>query len=458
MTLKRRERCAPPNFRLEKIESAEENNLMRATKTETIPTVDHKPHAAFFRQSGWLMIATVIGGGMAMVVHTLAKSESISKAEYAAFGTLLMVVSCVPGAPLQMVFAQQSAAALATGRERQLSRLIRLAWLWTFAVWLLVAAAVLIFQKQIVAGWHLPSATALWVTLPLLLFALWGPMFGGILQGRQDFFWMGWSGIASAVGRLAVAALLVLLLKLGAVGMMAGVLFGVGLGVTIGIVRTRDLWSAPSEPLPGKAIWREVAWLMLGFGACQFMFTSDTMFAKAHFSDDEMGPYVAAGTLSRSLLWLVMPLAAVMFPKIVRSSAKNEKNNLFGLVVLGTAVLSICGGLGLWLVGPLAIKIVYKDSYLGAAALIPWYAAAMVPLALANVMVNDLLARARYAVVPWMIALAVIYGFTAPWMLNHFPGRIEVVLQTLGAFNLLLFLLCAWFVWGGKGQSPEAKV
>jgi HAMP domain-containing protein len=31
-----------------------------------------------------------------------------------------------------------------------------------------------------------------------------------------------------------------------------------------------------------------------------------------------------------------------------------------------------------------------------------------------------------------------------------------VALQTLGAFNLLLFGVCAWFAWGVK--SPTSKV
>jgi len=133
---------------------------------------------------------------------------------------------------------------------------------------------------------------------------------------------------------------------------------------------------------------------------------------------------------------------------------KREKNNLFGLVVLGTAVLGICGMAGLWLTGPLLVKILYKASDLaGTMALIPWYAGAMVPLALANVMVNDLLARSRFGVVPWMVLLAVAYGFTLPWMLNHFPGRLEVVLQTLGAFNLLLFGVCALFAWRGQTKT-----
>ncbi len=201
---------------------------------------------------------------------------------------------------------------------------------------------------------------------------------------------------------------------------------------------------------------RQVVPLLLGFGACQFMFTADTMYAKAYFTGEEIAPYVAAGTLSRALLWLVLPLAQVMFPKIVHAAAKSEKTNLFNLVVLGTAVLAICGALGLWLVGPVLVKIVYKSSYVAATtALLPWYAGAMVPLALANVMVNDLLARSRFGVVPFMGALAVAYGFTLPFLLNRFPGRLEVLLQTLGAFNLLLFLVCAWFTWGVRKATPS---
>jgi len=60
-------------------------------------------------------------------------------------------------------------------------------------------------------------------------------------------------------------------------------------------------------------------------------------------------------------------------------------------------------------------------------------------------------------VVPFMVVLALGYGFTLPFMLNHFPGRLEVVLQTLGAFNLLLFLICAWFTWGVKDKT-ETKM
>ena len=426
------------------------------TKVSASLTIDHKPHAAFFRQSGWYMIATVVSGVFSFGLHFLNKK--ISDGDYAIFVTLLTLVSCVPTIPLQMVFTQQSAEALAMNRERQLAGMIRLAWLWTGVLWLVGFVAVLIFQGNIVRRWQLPDSLGLWLTMPAVLVSLWMPLFSGVLQGRQDFFWLGWALILSGAARMAVAAAMVFFISHTANGLMIGVLGGIAVAATIGIWRTRDLWSKPPEPFEVKASLGKIVPLMLGFGASQFMFASDTMFAKAFFSNEAMKPYGVAGTLSRALLWLVMPLAAVMFPKLVHSHAKSEKSNLFSIVVIGTGVLTACGAFGLWLVGPLVVKFVYKSSDVSAAvALLPWYGGAMIPLGLANVLVNDLLARSRFGVVPAMLVLAVLYGLTLVFMLHRFPGRLEVVLQTLAAFNTLLLGVCAWFRWGIKSANPNSQ-
>jgi O-antigen/teichoic acid export membrane protein len=284
------------------------------------------------------------------------------------------------------------------------------------------------------------------------------------LQGKQDFFWLGWGQLIGSFGRLGIAVLAVLAFHAGATGMVTGALVGLGLSAGIAIWQTRDLWSIPAEKFDGKSLMRQVVPLMLGFGACQFLFTADTLYAKAYFTGEEMAPYGAAGTLSRALLWLVMPLAAVMFPKLVHSRAMSEKTNIFGMVILGTAILSICGGLGLWLVGPIVVKMVFTGNYVTATtALIPWYAGAIVPLALANVITNDLLAHARFRVVPFLVLIAVGYGLTLPYMLNRYPGRLEVILQTLAVFNLLLLAVCSWFRWGVKDEvqnpttAPKVK-
>ena len=95
-------------------------------------------------------------------------------------------------------------------------------------------------------------------------------------------------------------------------------------------------------------------------------------------------------------MWLVGPLAAVMFPKIVHAKAKAEKSDLMGVVLLGTVVLAAGGAIGLWVLGPWVVKFMFRPDYVQAASvLLPWYAWAVVPLSVANVLLNNLLARSH---------------------------------------------------------------
>jgi O-antigen/teichoic acid export membrane protein len=422
---------------------------MSAATTETPLASSASHHAVFFRQSGWLMIANVAGGAVMYAVHFLAKSKNVSAAEYGAFGVMLAVAMCVPNLPLQMVFAQQTAKALATNRERELAGMIRLAWLGTFGLCLLLAVGVLVWQTDILTVWKLASPAGLWITVLVVLFSLWLPLFWGVLQGQQDFFWLGWSTIFNSVGRFSVAAALVILVGWGAVGMMVGVCLGLAVATGVGIWQTRGLWRLSAQPFDWRDLLAQIVPLMLGFGAVQFLFTADTMFVKAYFPSDETGFYVCAGTMSRALMWLVVPLATVMFPKIVHSMARSEKSNLLGVVLFGTAVLAAGGALGLTVLGPWIIKFVYKDSYVPvAAAVLPWYAWAMVPLSLAYALVNNLLARSQFRIVPVLLLLAATYGVA----LTQFHDSLITVLKTLGVFNLLLLGACVWFTWGKIGD------
>ncbi len=423
---------------------------MSAEKTEPAPVAaETKHHIAFFRQSGWLMIANVGSGVMMYAVHLLNKK--IPPAEYGVFGVLLAVAMFVPSMPLQMVLAQQTAHALATDRKRELAGMIRLAWLGTFGLCLLLALGTFIWQKDILAGWQITNPADLWITVFVVLFSFWLPMFWGVLQGQQNFLWFGWSNILNGVGRLGVASFLVLALGAYAGGMMLGVCLGLAVGVGVGVWQTRSLWLLPAQPFDWRSLLKQITPLMLGFAAVQFFFTADTMFVKAYFSGDDAAFYVSAGTLSRGLMWLVVPLATVMFPKIVHSVARSEKSNLLGVVLLGTGILAAGGALGLTILGPWVIRLAYSKDYVSvAAAVLPWYAWAMVPLALAYALVNNLLARSQFRIVPVLMLLAAAYGIA----LTQFHDSLITVLKTLGAFNLLLLGTCVWFTL----QSPKSEV
>src|SRR6267142_6670722 len=158
------------------------------------PSLTAQAHrAAFFRQSGWLMIANIGGGGLNWVVHFLAKKTGPT--EYSIFLAFLAVAMCIPSMPLQLVFAQQTAKAIATERERELARLIRVTWVATFVFWALCAIMVLALQGRLLELWKIKNPVALWVALPMVLFSIWAPIFYGVLQGQQNFLWLGWSMI-----------------------------------------------------------------------------------------------------------------------------------------------------------------------------------------------------------------------------------------------------------------------
>jgi O-antigen/teichoic acid export membrane protein len=420
---------------------------MLAEKVQAAPVAADAHRASFFRQSGWLMIANIAGGVLMWAVHFLAHVTGPN--EYGIFVALLGVLICVPNMPLQMVLAQQTAKALATQRQGELSGLIRLLWLGTFLLWLAAAAAAVLLEPKILSHWKIANPAVLWMTLVAVLFSLWLPMFSGMLQGQQNFLWLGWTAMINGIGRVVIAAVAVLAFGWYAAGMMIGVLLGLVVAVSLAIWQARLLWLPRPLPFDWRTVLGQVIPLMLGFGAFQFLFTGDTMFAKTYFDSDTVGFYGSAGTLSRALMWLVGPLATVMFPRIVHSEAKAEGTDLMGVVLLGTALLAVGGAVGLSVLGPWVVNIMSGGAFVKvASSVLPWYASAMVPLALANVLLNNLLARSRFSVVPPLCILAVAYA----WALTRFHDTLVMLLKTLGCFNLMLLAVCAWFTWRGKKQ------
>jgi len=419
---------------------------------DSSPT-DHSRHekASFFRQSGWLMVANLVTGILMWAVHFLSKR--IPESEYGLLVTLFSMTMVVPMLPLQMVFAQQTAKALASGQQAMLARMLRRSALALFLVWALWAGVIVFFHQDLIAAWQITNPVALWMTVVTVLGALMLPILWGMLQGKQDFFSLGVSMILAGAGRFGGAAIIVLVLGGYATGIMGAVVLGYVLAIGFTVYASRELWSGHGEPFRARELIREVVPLMLGFGACQFLFTADTMFVKVWFPE-ETHAYGAAGTLSRALMWLVLPLAGVMFPKIVHSTAKSEKTDLLTVTMLGTGVLAVCGGMGLWLLGPFVIRLVFTESYVAvASSLLPWYAGAMVPLALANVLINNLLAKGDFRPVPFLVALAV--GFAVALKLAH--ESLVQVLQVLTGFNLLFFFLCVWFTWVWKSAPKSAS-
>jgi len=412
---------------------------MSESQVSSTPGGGTTQRTSFFSQTGWLMLANIAGGAMMWLVHFLG--GKIPPSEYGDFQVYLAMIICVPTMPLQTVLAHQTAQALARGRERELSGSIRAVWFVTTLLWVIAAVVICLNRNFIVAQWKITNPNGVWITLGVLLLSIWLPIVWGMLQGQQSFFWLGWSMMANGVGRLSSAAVLGLLFY--AAGMMGGVAIGLLLAIGIAAWHSRKLWLTAPLPFDRRALIREVVPPMLGLAAFQFLFTGDTMFVKTYFDPDTTAFYGSAGTLSRALMWLVGPLAMVMFPRIVHSSAKSEHSNLMKLVFMGTGILALLGAISLSIIGPYIVRFIFhSEGFVKvASSVLPWYAGAMIPLALSNVLLNNLLAKSQFKIVIPMMILAVLYGFA----LTRFHHTLIDVLKTMGAFNLILLVVCGWF-------------
>jgi O-antigen/teichoic acid export membrane protein len=404
---------------------------------------DSKHKAAFFRQSGWLMVANLITGIMMWGVH-LVTGKSLSEAEYGTVVKMFAVTIIIPVIPLQSVFARETASAMALEQTRPLAGLIRKSMAAIFGLWLLALGIMLWFQDSILTNWKVAQPSSLWALSLVVLGMMLLPLFWGALQGAQNFVWLGGTMIVSGASRLLLVALAVFAIVKSAAGVMTAVTASVAITLVMAAWYTRLLWTGPSAPFQWRALLPKMVPMLIGFTSCQFMFSADTIYVGVFFSADDTGYYAAAGTLSRALIWLVLPLATVMFPKLVHSAAKYEKSNLLGLTLASTVSLAIIGAIGLVVLGPWVVELVYRSTYLEVVTdILPWYAGAMIPLSIANVLVNNLLAKSDLRVVPWLTLLAIGYGVA----LNLWHPNLKSVLQTLGTFTSIMFLVCAVFTW-----------
>jgi O-antigen/teichoic acid export membrane protein len=436
---------------------------MSAEKFPTTTATDEKHHVTFFRQSGWMMMAATASGALMYCVHPIV-SRGMPKEEYGVFTTLLQVVTLmtIPAGGLQPVIARQQAAAITEQQQRVVASEFRAVWKAIFFIWLAMAAVAGLFWKQAVAGLKIGNPAALAMTVLIGLAALWMPLIMGMLQGRQNFLWLGWTNILNGVGRFGLICVIILIFHGWAAGAMGAVFLGMAALIVIGGWQVRDVWKIQGTRVEWKDWLARVIPLTFGLGAAQFMLGADMIFTQKFFPADQTGFYAAAGMIGRALVFFTQPLTQVMFPKLARSSATGEKSNALALALGATALAGGCAAVACTLLPALPLQIIYPKSYLVAAPLVPWFAWCMLPLTLSMVLVNSLMARAKFSAVPWLVLVAVGYGVALALVGRHAgtlpdtQAGLRMMIQTLGVFNLLLLGVCAWFTWQKK-SAPENK-
>ncbi len=417
---------------------------------------------AFFRQSGWMAFATGLGGVFMWLVHVPA-GALLSKPEYGVFQALLQVMNLmlIPAIGLQIIVAQQTAAAVTDTQRHQLAFTVRRLLAAVTGIWLVMALGVFVFRGEAIRELQIANPAALWLTVLVGLMMLWWPVLQGALQGRQEFLWYGWLQVVNGAARFAGVLLVVGLLGGQAAGAVLAALFGFAMTVGVAAWHSRSVWLLPGAPVAWRPWLARVVPLTLGLAAGQFMMAADQLVVQSSFNRNVTAIYGAAGMIGRALIFFTAAVFAVMFPKIVASRARAEKTDVFALALGATAVLGGGAALACTILPELPLRLIYGTKYLASAPLVPWFVWCMLPLTLANVMVGNLLAQERFAAVPWLLLVAVGYGLALWLRVPAFKeaeqaAAFKMVVQTLGVFSLLLVAVAAWFTWKPTRKERSA--
>jgi hypothetical protein len=193
------------------------------------------------------------------------------------------------------------------------------------------------------------------------------------------------------------------------------------------------------------------------------MMIVDVPFVQSAFPAEHSSTgYMPAALIGLAMITLLLPMSAVMFPKIVRSAALTQDTRALEHAFVGTALLggAAAGACVLFPRLPLQIIFFGKPDYWAAAPLVPWFTWCLLPLILANVLIGNLLARERFGIAYPVAVIALAYGLTLlvarPYLHTLQPtAAFRTVLQILGGYSLLQLLAASWFTLRDPNSNGE---
>ena len=440
--------------------------------------------AMFFRQSGWVALATVLGGVFLTAVHIVVTGPGgMEETEYSTFVTLLRVqlLISIPAAGIQTLLARQSAAANSPEEVRKLMAAFRRVVFFVLILWLGLIAAFSIIQSgndQFYKHWKVSNPVSVWLTLAVGLVSLLLPAARGILMGRQDFKNLGWSIVIDGVGRFA-AVMAAIFLGYQAAGGMAAVLIGLLCSLALSFYCIRDLPWRENETLNWLPWLKQALPLAIGPGVLVIMFSADVLFVQETFPDTQTHFYMPVATVGLALFMFATPMGMVMFPKLVSSHAEGKGNLALRYAFTGTFILGSFAFVILLLIPKLPLWIIYFKSpiYWQSSPLIPWYIASLFPLLLANVIIGNLLAKERLNGWKCAVLLLLAAGYVFA-LVNQRPQLMTMtnnvvmaknelasatkdafqrVIITFGAFNLAFLTVVGLFTWLSQRSATDAE-
>ncbi len=223
----------------------------------------------------------------------------------------------------------------------------------------------------------------------------------GRLQGQQRF--VSWGVLSVLVALLKLVCAVILSLKWGPTGVLAGLGLAAYITYGLALLYVRDMFKAPRH-VSWEGLWQFVALMALSSIALTFALSADVIVVQHFFKPRQAGEYAAMAAVGRSIFWLLGGVGAtVVFPKAAFRGAAGQRTT--GVVTASSLLAVGCGlvaALFFGLLGKPVLSLFAGHAYVSGAAYLPWYAVGMAFLGGATVLVNAQQSLARAAML-WVL-------------------------------------------------------
>ena len=359
---------------------------------------------------GTLMVVGTFAGAVCNAGFHMVSGRLLPESAYGALVAMLGIVLAFsqPALALQNTLAHRIALLRQSGNAAAVPAYFRrwLPWpvlllvpLLPFLAWLL--------RAPLSAFWHIDSRLIV-LTAAILPLSLGMSLFSGLWQGMQSFLWLAFAPQAWGVVRLTLGAALMLLGFRTATSALAAQFAGVLLVLLLGLLYLLRLPPSPKNarvlqaPVPGRtSSARYLLFSCLSLVGYGLLMNFDTTLAKHLFPADTAGLFAKAATIARTAVFLPVPIAAALFPKVATDGTlPPDTARLLRRALLYAGLLVAAAAAACLILPSLPWLILYgpcpADTAPQAHSLVRTMTLAMSPLAIAYLLLNFEMAQNRF--------------------------------------------------------------
>ncbi|OGR97369.1 MAG: hypothetical protein A2V88_07025 [Elusimicrobia bacterium RBG_16_66_12] len=395
------------------------------------------------KTSGWLFVAFMVSNVFAYGFQ-VAMGRLLTTAEYGFLNSLLAVfiVLSVPLATVPMVLARKTAEYAAKKDFARIRSLVRLAFRRLLLVGLIGLVAFALGARLLADYLHSPSVVPVLILGLCACTAFAVPINAAVLQGLQDYKWMGINAGLGGPARFFFCVALVLA-GFGVNGVLAGmVLCNLALWLLTYFPIRRHLLQGAQES--GHVHHLSLAHMFpvfLANLAFAVLTQTDMILVARYFPAHEAGMYASAAILGRSVMYVPGAFVQALFPMVSDHQSRNiDSRHLLFKALGATLCLSGTGAALFYLFPGLILHVFFGARYAEAAPVLRWFGLAMLPMAVLMVLMNYSIAKGerRFS---YLMALGALLEVVFIHFHHESLQKVVFVIMAVGVFLIVPGLL-----------------